>query len=259
MCLITFQWQPSATNKLILSANRDEFVQRPTQALQPWPDAEGVYAGKDLSQGGSWLGIHKSGRFAALTNVRDMTRKGPENPISRGTLVLDFLTSDLPALDYLQSLEDQSHCYDGYNLVVADSQQLGYFSNRSGQSAQALKPGLYGLSNGLLNSPWPKVNSATTALSHWLEGGDNTPLSLASLLSATDIAADEVLPNTGIGIEMERLLSCQKIITPNYGTRCSTGLIWGREQIQIAEISWQPDGSKQSQQEHLLSLQATVC
>ena len=254
MCLITFQWQPSADNKLILSANRDEFLHRPALELHPWEDADGVYAGKDLSLGGTWLGVHKNGRFAALTNHRDMSHKGPKNPISRGNLVLNFLTSDISALEYLATLEDQAHLYAGYNLIVADQDQLAYYSNRSGQPAKLLQSGLYGLSNGLLDSPWPKVESATQSLANWLDTPEDKQPPLAGLLSATEIAADDLLPSTGIGIDMERVLSCQKIITPNYGTRCSTSLVWSPDQIKISEVSWLADGSEKSRKDHVINI-----
>ena len=243
MCLMTFQWQPNADDSLILSANRDEFLHRPTQALHPWPEKEGVYAGKDLSQGGTWLGIHKNGRFAALTNHRDMRIKDPENPISRGNLVLDFLTSDIDPLAYLQRLESNSEQYAGYNLLVADQHRLGYFSNRSQQPPRMLAPGIYGLSNALLDSPWPKLERAKEQLSDWLTIKNNRQ-PLAGLLSSTMIEESTRLPDTGIGLAMEQMLSCQKIISPTYGTRCSSGLIIHRDYMEIEEISWQANGDK---------------
>jgi uncharacterized protein with NRDE domain len=250
MCLITFQWQPDAENRLILSANRDEFLNRPARPLQAWPEADGVYAGKDLSQGGTWLGVHKSGRFAALTNHRDLRSEAPKNPISRGNLVLDFLTSELSALEYLAALEETSELYAGYNLLVADSRQLGYFSNKSGQPAQLLSPGLYGLSNGLLDTPWPKVILAKQNFSAWLENESGDQTSLSRLLSSTVIADDSSLPDTGISLEMERMLSCQKIITPNYGTRCSTGVRIGNLGVSIEEVNWLENGEEASFQYH---------
>jgi len=252
MCLITFQWQPDADNKLILSANRDEFLHRPARPLQAWEDAEGVYAGKDLSQGGSWLGINKNGRFAALTNHRDMRSEPPKNPISRGNLVLDFLTSNVSPLEYLQALENKSDLYAGYNLLVADHQQLAYFSNKSGESARILTPGLYGLSNGLLDTPWPKVESAKQTLAGWLENQAEDQASLSRLLTSNIIADDASLPDTGISLEMERLLSSQKIITPNYGTRCSTGLTMSKHGIEIEEVSWLENGKEDSYQQHTI-------
>ena len=246
MCLMTFQWQPDAENRLILSANRDEFLNRPAQALHPWPDFEGVYAGKDLSLGGTWLGIHKNGRFAALTNHRDMRIKGPQSPISRGNLVLDFLTTDIGALEYLEALENNAELYAGFNLLVADQYQMGYFSNRSQQAPRLLEAGLYGLSNALLDSPWPKVEKAKQQLNSWIKITDN-PQPLTDLLSSTTIAPDSLLPDTGIGLAMEKVLSCQKIITPNYGTRCSTGLIVNENFIQFDEVSWQASGEQASQ------------
>lgn len=253
MCLITFQWQPDDENRLILSANRDEFLHRPARPLQAWPEADGVYAGKDLSQGGSWLGIHKNGRFAALTNHRDMRSQGPKDPISRGKLVLDFLTSNIPALEYLQQLEENSAFYAGYNLLVADHHQLAYFSNKSTQPARILAAGLYGLSNGLLDTPWPKVESAKKSLSNWLVNPAEDQMSLSRLLSSTDVAHDPSLPDTGIGLDMERVLSSQKIITPNYGTRCSTGLIISKNGIDIEEVSWLENGQEETSQRHYIN------
>ena len=253
MCLITFQWQPRNERKLILSANRDEFTQRPALPLHAWKDHDGVFAGKDIQQGGSWLGIHKNGRFAALTNHRNFLIKDPKNPISRGNLVLDFLTSSVSPIDYLQQLESTANDYAGYNLIVADSNSMAYFSNRSGLPAKNLEPGLYGLSNGLLNTPWPKLCSATSKLTHWL----NTPTDpqspmteLAGLLSSTEYAADADLPETGVTLEQERILSSEKIITPYYGTRCSTGLIWEGDKITIEEVSWETDGSEKERRRY---------
>lgn len=262
MCLITFQWQPDHDQRLTLSANRDEFFHRPTQPLHAWSDAEGVYAGKDLSQGGSWLGVHKSGRFAALTNHRDMRASGPDNPISRGKLVLDFLTSDMSALEYLHTLEKNAALYAGYNLLVADQQQLGYYSNASTVPPQILAPGVYGLSNALLDTPWPKVESAKRTFNGWLKHHANEKLlneqsdphnSLCHLLSSTDIAADALLPDTGIGLEMERILSAEKIITPSYGTRCSTGLTISQNSLCIEEITWLASGQEGSFQQYRIT------
>jgi uncharacterized protein with NRDE domain len=253
MCLITFQWQPSAENTLILSANRDEFFNRPTQTLHPWPDIEGLYAGKDLSQGGTWLGVNNSGRFAALTNHRDMTIKDPESPISRGNLALDFLASNINPLEYLQTLEDKAEQYGGYNLIVADKNQMAYFSNRAQQAPRILTPGIYGLSNALLDSPWPKLQLAKQQLNDWLSKKiPEQPL--VGLLASTAIEEDSLLPNTGIGLATERMLSSQKIISPNYGTRCSTGLIINRQSIQIDEISWQANGEQANTSHYRIEL-----
>lgn len=254
MCLISFQWQPESAQPLILCANRDEFLHRPAQAMHAWPEIEGIYAGKDLSQGGTWLGVHHSGRFAALTNHRDMRKKGPDNPISRGKLVIDFLSSTLEPLTYLQRLESEAQSYAGYNLLVGDLNQLGYYSNRSQQQARLLEPGLYGLSNALLDSPWPKLNSAKQHLTQWITSKNSDPSSLARLLSSTSIAPDDALPDTGIGLAMERVLSSEKIITPNYGTRCSTGLILAKNQLHIAEVSWHQDGKERSSEQHVIAI-----
>lgn len=253
MCLITFQWQPNAANTLVLSANRDEFFKRPTQALHPWHNIEGIYAGKDLSQGGTWLGIHRNGRFAALTNHRDMTIKEPKSPISRGNLVLDFLASDIDPLTYLQMLEAKAEQYAGYNVIVADKTQMAYFSNRAQQAPRILTPGIYGLSNALLDSPWPKLQLAKQQLNDWLSKKDSEQ-PLAGLLNSTSTEEDSLLPDTGIGLVTERMLSSQKIISPNYGTRCSTGLIINREYIQVDEISWHSNGDQAVEKHYCIDL-----
>lgn len=252
MCLITFQWQPEAEQRLILTANRDEFFKRPTRPLQPWKNQPGVFAGQDLSQGGSWLGVHQNGRFAALTNHRDLTIKAPEPANSRGHLVVDFLTSQQAPLEYLKQLEAKAYNFDGYNLIVADTQHLAYYSNRSGKPPRLLKPGLYGLSNAFLDTPWPKLNSAKHTLATWLQTPKHQQPCLAGLLSSTKIAKDDELPETGIGLVMERMLSCEKIITPHYGTRCSTGLIMGTTEIKIEEVTWQEDGQEASRNKFIL-------
>lgn len=256
MCLITFQWQPRSERKLILSANRDEFTQRPALPLHPWKDHDGVFAGKDIQQGGSWLGVHKNGRFAALTNHRDFRIEDPKTPISRGRLVLDFLIASTSPLDYLKQLEKTANKYAGFNLIVADTNSMAYFSNRSGLAAKNLKPGVYGLSNGLLDTPWPKLISATGKLNHWLSTSTHRQSSmqgLTDLLSSTEYANDTDLPETGITLEQERILSSEKIITPFYGTRCSTGLIWEDDNITIEEVSWKDDGSEKERHQYKLN------
>jgi uncharacterized protein with NRDE domain len=142
----------------------------------------------------------------------------------------------------------------GYNLLVADQQHLGYYSNISKEPARILTPGLYGLSNGLLDTPWPKVESAKQSLTSWLNQHPNDQASLCHLLSSTQIADDSFLPDTGISLEMERILSCEKIITPHYGTRCSTGLIWGQNALCIEEISWLNTGEESSYQRHFIPI-----
>lgn len=245
MCLISFHWDPDAEDSLILTANRDEFFHRPAAALANWPEFPQLYAGKDLSQGGTWLGVTKDGRFAALTNHRDMhpeaKAKAPQDPLSRGKLTLDFLTSDISVDDYIETLIADQHRYPGFNLIIAQRNRMVYFNNVDDQSAQILDAGTYGLSNALLDTPWPKLVSAKEKINH---GKNHQIDELAGLLNDTEKADNNDLPDTGIGQTMEQVLSSEKIITPNYGTRCSTGLIINQKQISISEVTYDNNGSQ---------------
>lgn len=245
MCLISFHWDPDAEDSLILTANRDEFFHRPAAALANWADFPELYAGKDLSQGGTWLGVTKAGRFAALTNHRDMhpeaKAKAPKDPLSRGKLTLDFLTSDIPPEEYIATLIEDQHRYPGFNLLIADREQMVYFNNVDETKAQELTTGTYGLSNGLLNTPWPKLITAKEKLDRWKNHQIDE---LAGLLNSTEKADINDLPDTGIGMPMEQVLSSEKIITPNYGTRCSTGLIINKNQTSISEVTFDNQGNQ---------------
>lgn len=245
MCLITFSWQPDAKQSLIVSANRDEFLRREAQPLHQWDDIPNVYAGKDLSEGGTWLGCAQTKRFAALTNVRDMSIKAPENAETRGKLVLDFLQSELSVENFLQKLKSQANNFSLFNLLVCDGSKLAYFSNYPNipdeQNIQILPAGIYGLSNAQLDSPWPKLLTAKNKLQSWMDHSkDKASIeSLASLLNDKSQAEDNLLPETGIGLAMERVLSSEHIVTPTYATRCSTGVIFEQDQCCMHEITWQ--------------------
>lgn len=220
MCLIAFAWRPSHAQPLIVAANRDEFYARPTQPLAQWADAPQVYAGRDLEAGGTWLGITADGRFAALTNIRN-----PSLPLghrSRGELVAQFLTSDTPIEDYLADVAQRAAEYGGFNLLVGDRERL-YYLNGASPEPRLLGQGVYGLSNAGLDTPWPKVKKAKTALSTQLDDPDQ--LALMALLSDPTTAPTAELPDTGVSLETEKLLSSLFIASPNYGTRASTVLI----------------------------------
>jgi uncharacterized protein with NRDE domain len=224
MCLILFAWQAHPHYPLVLAGNRDEFYARPTAPADFWDDHPQILAGRDLEQGGTWLGIHRSGRLAAVTNYRDgrANRRGVR---SRGGLVSGFLTSDLPPQEYLQGVHRERADYDGFNLLVGTPDALFSYSNRSEQLAE-VEPGVHGLSNHLLDSPWPKVERGKAALGH-LRDSDPEALvdHLFAVLADRAAAPDHVLPDTGIDLERERMLSSAFIATPNYGTRCSTILL----------------------------------
>jgi uncharacterized protein with NRDE domain len=220
MCLIIFAHQVVPAYPLVLLANRDEFHQRPSEAARFWPDNPGLLAGRDLQAGGTWLGITRTGRFAAVTNFREGFEASSAT-LSRGMLTCDYLLGDQSPQEYLATLPANN--YDGFNLLLGDGNELFYYSNR-GASAHRLSPGIYGLSNHLLNTRWPKVTGGKSAL----EQAISRPITaeqLTLILQDHDIPDDEHLPDTGVGIEWERLLSSRFIRSAEYGTRCSTVLL----------------------------------
>ncbi len=228
MCLLAFAWRPGQPQPLLVLANRDEFYARPSQALSEWPDNPGLFAGRDLQAGGTWLGVDRRGRFAALTNIRDPRQ--PPGQHSRGALPRDFLQGELSITDYLARLQAQLPRYAGFNLLLGDGQQLCHLNARSGQ-ARVLAPGLYALSNADLDSPWPKLLRLRQGLAEHLDADDER---LLELLADRQPATDAELPDTGIGQASERLLSSIFIHSAHYGTRASTLLRQfadGRQQL----------------------------
>lgn len=241
MCLILLAWRVHAHYPLVVAANRDEYHERRALPAGFWPDQGDILAGRDLDAGGSWLGITRSGRFAALTNFRDPDNRLP-NPPSRGRLVADFLSGDTSPADYCQALDAIAAKYNGFNLLCADRDTLYYCSNRA-VAPHALPPGVYGLSNHLLDSPWPKVVHGKTRLASALDAlPDTTPL--FDLLGDDRPAAEQDMPRSGLSSEWERLLSAAFIRSPGYGTRCSTVLCRGADQrVLFHERRFAPDGT----------------
>ena len=225
MCLILFAYQQHSQYPFVLAANRDEFYARPTAPLHTWEDTPPILAGRDLQAGGTWLGLGQAGRFAALTNVRGI---GPvlSNPPSRGQLTRDFLQSTLSAEHYLEQLSTKANHYQGFNLLLADDTGLWYFSNRSKQPPLRLTPGIYGLSNHLLDTAWPKIQRGKKALSALIEQHTDPSLNaLLNLLQDRWQPPPETLPDTGIGLQREQLLAPIFISGDHYGTCCSTALL----------------------------------
>lgn len=240
MCLIVLAWRPGHAMPLVVAANRDEFYARPTLPLAAWEDAPGVFAGRDLEAGGTWLGIGPDGRFAALTNVRDPDQ--PLGPRSRGELVAGFLRGRESPFDYLERVRSRASDYSGFNLLVGDARQLCYFNPRTG-APRLLPPGLHGVSNAALDTPWPKLERARAALAERLDAAD--PHSLLELLADTQKPQDEQLPETGVGIATERLLSSVFIASPNYGTRASSVLrVHADGRREFLERSFGPHGAR---------------
>lgn len=220
MCLITFAYETHSKYRLIVVANRDEFYERPTRTAQWWETEPELLAGKDLKGNGTWLGIHKSGRFAALTNYRDGFSEKKNAP-SRGDLVKDFLLESTSTAKYLNQIATLADDYNGYNLIAFDGGKLGYFSNQIEQP-KILEKGIYGLSNSTLDVPWPKVKKATAGLTNLIEQDAFSVDAAFGMMQNKAIAADENLPSTNIPLHWERQLSAMCIETPDYGTRCST-------------------------------------
>jgi uncharacterized protein with NRDE domain len=242
MCLILLAWDSHPDYSIIVAANRDEFYDRPSAPAAFWADAPSVLGGRDLRARGSWLGIDRQGRFAAVTNYRQGQRE-QDAVHSRGRLVSNFLTMEVHPREYMKQVEREADRCNGFNLIVGDARELLYFSNREGVQ-RTLKPGIYGLSNHLLDSPWPKVTSGKTALSALVgRGGPGLIAELFTLLSDRSQAADHLLPETGISYEWERLLSAAFISSEEYGTRSSTVVLVGRDgRVVFTEQSFGPRG-----------------
>lgn len=223
MCLILLAYRVHPRYELVMAANRDEFYRRPTAPAGFWEEASYLLAGRDLKEGGTWMGVTRQGRFAAVTNYRDPRAIRPQAP-SRGNLVGDYLKGNESAWHYLARLAPQAGDYNGFNLLLGDVRGLFYYSNQNGPP-RSLPPGVYGLSNHLLNTPWPKVERGRQALEILLDQSSGpAPEVLFAMLEDRTQAADEELPETGVGIERERMLSPMFIQTPDYGT-CSSSVL----------------------------------
>jgi uncharacterized protein with NRDE domain len=243
MCLILIAFDSHPDYSLIVAANRDEFYDRPTEAAAFWADMPAILAGRDLRAGGTWLGIDRRGRFAAVTNYRQGRRESPAVR-SRGRLVSDYLLETAIApRDHIDRVNREADLYNGFNLLAGDSHQLFYFSNREGR-VRALAPGVYGLSNHLLDTPWPKVTATKNAWNALLQG-DPAELvgDLFAVLADRSRPADHLLPASGVSTEWERLLSSAFIASSDYGTQSSTVVLIGRDGgVGFIERSFGPDG-----------------
>ena len=242
MCLIVLAWRTQARFPLIVAANRDEYFLRPAAPAGFWDDHPGVLAGRDLEAGGTWLGITLAGRFAALTNYRNPADKKTGAP-SRGALVSEFLTGKAAPKAYVQELEKRGSEYNGFGLLVGDAGSMYFLSNR-GSHAVRVEPGVHGLSNHLLDTPWPKVEKGKAKLAARLDQPFDAEAAFA-LLDDTERARDGELPSTGVSLELEERLSAIRIpAVGGYGTRCSTVLALGMDgKIEFHERSYREDGS----------------
>jgi uncharacterized protein with NRDE domain len=221
MCLILFAINSHPVYKLIFAANRDEFYERPSAPASFWGDAPDLLAGRDLRAGGTWLGITREGKIAAITNYRDPGAMKNHAP-SRGMLVTNYLLGGKGPVEYLESLQQDAGKYNGFNLLVGGPDTLYWYSN-CGKGIHAVSSGVHGLSNHLLDTSWPKVCRGKASLARLISAeGSPSPEALFDMLRDRRIAHDEALPSTGVGIEMERLLSPLFIKISDYGTRSST-------------------------------------
>jgi uncharacterized protein with NRDE domain len=241
MCLIAFAWQSHPRWRLLLGGNRDEFHARPSAALARWDDAP-ITGGRDLEAGGTWLGVTDSGRCCVVTNVRDP--RDPQLGVSRGLLATDYLNGGAGASVHAQELLRSAAGYRPFNLLTFDARDGFYLGNRPEPRAQAVTPGVHGLSNADFNTPWPKTRALMQHLRHWIDAGDDMNFApLFAALADEQVAPDAQLPDTGIGLERERLLSAAFIRGEAYGTRASTVVAIGHDGLGvIVERRFGPSG-----------------
>lgn len=238
MCIVLFDWRPGAATPLTVAANRDEFHAREAEPARWRGD---IYCGLDKRAGGTWLGIHRDGRFAVITNFREPIADREAGERSRGLLPQGFLESRDSPEAFCRTLEGEQRHYAGFNLLVGDRESLWYLGNR-GAPARAVAPGLHGLSNGLLDDPWPKVERGKRRLAAAIEAGAG----LRELLAVVDDRhqpADADLPDTGVPLALERLVAPIFIRSPEYGTRASSAVtLFADGEPAMAEQGWRPDG-----------------
>ncbi len=250
MCLIALAWQPDSRRPLALIANRDEAHARPSAAAAPQPGHPHVYGGRDLRAGGSWLLASTRGRLAAVTNVRD-GRQPELGTRSRGALVADFVQGESDAPTFAAQLARSANEYGRFNLLLWDGAELIFAGNHPRFSTHPVAPGVHAMSNGAFDAPWPKAMHATAALSAWLAGAqseidDDMPLApLFDALADATPAPDALLPDTGVGLALERALSPPFVRGDTYGTRCSSVVLAETGRIVFAERRFGPGGVAQ--------------
>lgn len=242
MCLIALAYRVHPDFELVVAANRDEYHARPTAPAGPWGDAPDVFGGRDLLQGGSWLALSIRGRLACVTNVRRRVTPDPAAP-SRGGLVAAFVRGDAPARAYAEELGGRAMAYAGFNLLLWDGAELRYLNNHPRFISRAVPPGVHVVSNADLDTPWPKTEKLRRAMAAWAAAGDGDEASLLAALADRTAAPDADLPNTGVGLDLERRLSPAFIVDPGYGTRCTTLAAFRRDgSARFTEWRFDPAG-----------------
>jgi uncharacterized protein with NRDE domain len=258
MCLLVLAWRCHPQYRLVVAANRDEFHARPAAPLGPWPETAGIVGGRDLQAGGAWFAVGAGQRVGIVTNFREFGRQRRSAP-SRGGLIPAFLSGTLAPQDFLQSLEADAPGYSGFNLLLADRNTLWYASNRADQFARELPPGIYGLSNEFLDTPWPKLVRVRARFEDLLQAAgsadpDALSANLFTMLSDRETAPPDTVPPGDLSPEWARKLSAPFVLDPGYGTRCSTVLtISGQGTLRITERRFDADGVRTGQSEHLLN------
>ena len=245
MCLIAWDWQPTSTTPLLLIANRDEYYARPTQALHWWDDGK-TLAGRDLQAGGTWLGLSRNGRVAALTNHRDLNALRTDAP-SRGELVTAFLQGDVTAPDYLTALARHAADYNPFNLLVFDGARFMGLESRHAR-VFVIEPGVGAVSNADFQTAWPKLTKLAHKLQALIDQGQASDAQLLTLLSDRRCAEDSELPNTGVSLQFERALSATFVAIPGYGTRACSVVRVAQHSTQFLEQGFDAQGSLGVQQ-----------
>ena len=261
MCLLVLAWRCHPRYHLVIAANRDEYHARPAAALAPWNDAAGIVAGRDLTAGGAWFGIDQQRRVGIVTNFREFGRRRRSAP-SRGGLIPAYLASTTRPSEFLRSLDTDAPGYAGFNLLLADRDSLWYASNRADHFARELSPGIYGLSNEFLDTPWPKlvrVRSRFQAALAAPHSGDRQALAaeLFAMLADRETVPLESLPSSELSPEWARKLSAPFVLDPSYGTRCSTVLtLSGDDALVISERRFDAHGAPAGESEYALNAEA---
>jgi uncharacterized protein with NRDE domain len=253
MCLLVLAWRAHPRYRLIVAANRDEYHERPAAPLAPWPSPDAMLAGRDLRAGGTWLGLDSTRRFGVVTNFRERQRPRRSAP-SRGKLIPDYLRGNGSAATYLAGLETDAPGYSGFNLLLSDATSLWYASNRAETFARPLEPGVYGLSNEFLDTPWPKLRRVRERFQGWLGEPAGDAAALFDMLNDRAPTPDADLPQTGLPLDWERTLSSPFVLEATYGTRCSTVLLLEESgALYLAERRFDSAGQRSGQAEYQLN------
>jgi uncharacterized protein with NRDE domain len=250
MCLLVMAWRAHPRYRLIVAANRDEFHARPTAPMGVWHDRPDILAGRDLSAQGTWLAVDRQRRFGIITNYRDLQARRPEAP-SRGGLIPEWLQQPIAPAAYLAQVEPGAQAYAGFNLLLNDAESLYYASNRAPAFSKALPPGVYGLSNLLLDTPWPKLTRVRAKFEQWLAGQAPFAAPEAASEALFALLADRTrsLPDAPPGApplpaEWTEVLSSPFVVHPTFGTRCSTLVLIGNDgSLYAQERRFDPQGA----------------